>query len=211
MKPLTDFLDPDQSAIFYNLTTPYRIQNFLDEVPYSAEEANRCPLQVIQDRQAHCLDGALFAAAALRQIGYPPIIVDMFPEPGRDDDHVLAIYKRNGFFGAVAKSNFVGLRFREAVYRSLRELVMSYFESFFNVSGEKTLREYTVPLNLQFYDHLDWMVSDSGLGIIEQRLKQIHRFPVINPSMLKDLSSVDKISYQAGMSIANPDGLYKPR
>ena len=85
------YLDQDQRRLFSSLNSPREIQAFLDSIPYSAEDANRCPLSVLRDRQAHCLDGALFAAAALRRIGHPPILIDLLPEPGTDDDHVLAI------------------------------------------------------------------------------------------------------------------------
>ncbi len=119
--------DPDLS-LPAGLDSPAAIQAFLDGLPYSADPFYRCPASVLRDGKAHCFDGALFAAAALRRLGFPPAIVDMLPE--RDDDHILAIYKVDGHWGAIAKSNFVGLRFREAVYASLRELVMSYFEVF---------------------------------------------------------------------------------
>jgi hypothetical protein len=194
-----------------NLTSPAKIQTFLDETPYSAENANRCPVSVLRDRVAHCLDGGLFAAAALRRLGYPPIIVDMLPEPGLDDDHVLAIYKRDGYFGAIAKSNFVGLRFREAVYRTVRELVLSYFEDFYNVNGQKTMRAYTRPVNLQAFDQAGWMWSDAGADAIEQHLKHLKPIPLLTPQMIAQLSLVDKLSYQAGMLGVNEAGLYRPQ
>lgn len=109
------------------LSNPSRIQAFLDELAYSTEPIYRCPLRVLRERTAHCFDGALFAAAALRCLGYPPLIVDLLPN-GRDDDHLLALYRVDGHWGAVAKSNFVGLRFREPIHRTLRELALSYFE-----------------------------------------------------------------------------------
>jgi hypothetical protein len=130
---MSDFdarLDEEQRELLSKLDTPIEIQAFLDSIPYSAEDANRCPLSVLRDRQAHCLDGALFAAAALRRLGHAPVLVDLLPEPGTDDDHVLAIIKQDGCFGALAKSNFTGLRYRETVYDTMRELVMSYFEFF---------------------------------------------------------------------------------
>ena len=92
LRKFEEYLDQSQRKLFARLDSPSRIQAFLDETPYSAENANRCPVRVFQDRLAHCLDGALFAAVALRRIGYPPLIVDLLPEPGLDDDHVLAIY-----------------------------------------------------------------------------------------------------------------------
>ena len=209
-KMFEECLDPQERQVFSGLSSPARIQAFLDQVPYSAEDANRCPLGVLRDRVAHCLDGGLFAAAALRLIGYPPSIVDLLPEPGTDDDHVLAIYRRGGYWGAVAKSNFVGLRYREAIYRTLRELVLSYFEDFYNVDGQKTLRSYTRPLNLQALDKLGWMWSDAGVDAVERHLSQMRKIPLLSAAMVADLSPVDKLSYQAGMLGVNAAGLYKP-
>ena len=191
------------------LTTARDIQAFLDELPYSAETIYRCPLRVLRERLAHCFDGALFAAAALRRLGYAPLIVDLVPS-ARDDDHLLALYKWEGHWGAVAKSNFVGLRFREPVYRTLRELVMSYFEQYYNVAREKTLRGYTLPLNLQAFDKQNWMSSDEPLEGIARRLDEIRRVPVLTARMIAGLSPVDERSYQAGLLGVNEAGLYRP-
>jgi hypothetical protein len=149
VEPVADFLDQltdHERQTLAGLDSPAAIQAFLDDIPYSTDDFYRCPLRVLRERTAHCFDGALFGAAALRRLGYPPLILDMLAE--RDDEHLLALYRVDSHWGAVAKSNFAGLRFREPVYRSLRELVMSYFEDYFNADGEKTLRGYTVPLDL---------------------------------------------------------------
>jgi hypothetical protein len=193
-----------------NLSSPIRIQALLDDLPYSADEIYRCPLSVMRDRKAHCFDGALFAAAALRRIGYPPLILDLLPND-RDDDHLLALYKRDGFWGAVAKSNFAGLRFREPIYRNLRELVLSYFEQYYNVRREKTLRGYTVPLNLKAFDKSNWMTSDDHLDDIAQRLDEIRKVTLITSERVAGLAPVDKRSYQAGLLGANAAGLYRPK
>jgi hypothetical protein len=200
--------ESEQQAIS-TLTTPARIQAFLDELPYSTEHVYRCPLRVLREKMAHCFDGALFAAATLRRLGYPPLIVDMLPNE-RDDDHVLAIYKNRGHWGAIAKSNFVGLRFREPIYRTLRELMMSYFEQFYNLEREKTFRSYTLPLNLKAFDVLDWMTKDDFLEHIVQKLDRIRRVPVLAQPMISALSLVDERSYHAGLMGANEAGLYKP-
>jgi hypothetical protein len=199
---------PERKAIS-SLTTPAKIQAFLDEIPYSGEERYRCPLTVLRDGQGHCFDGALFGAAMLRRLGHPPRILDMLPN-ARDDDHLLALYQRDGHWGAVAKSNFSGLRFREPIYRTLRELVLSYFEQYFNAEGEKTLRSYTVPLNLKPFDKLGWMTSDDPLEAIALRLDEIRKVRVLTRRMVARLSPVDKRSYQAGMLGVNEAGLYKP-
>ncbi len=207
---LEDHLDSQQLELLRDLISPERIQAFLDSIPYSADDINRCPLRVLQDRKAHCYDGAFFAAAALRRIGYPPIVVDMMPELGRDDDHLLAVFKRNNLFGALAKSNFVGLRYREAIHRSLRELILSYFEDYFNMEGEKTLRAYTRPLNLRSFDGLGWEWRDEGVNAIEQRLWQIHRIALFGPEVTAALSPVDPRSLSAGLLGSDPEGLYRP-
>jgi hypothetical protein len=208
---LESHLNTDQRDFLRGLDTPHKIQAYLDTTAYSPEYANRCPLKVLVDHQAHCLDGALFGAAALRRIGYPPLLVDMFPDPGMDDDHVLAIFRQNERWGAVAKSNFVGLRFREPVYHSLRELVMSYFEQFFNIDGVKTLRTYTRPLNLDRFDRLGWEYSDTGADAIEQALLARPRITLVTPEMAARLQKVDELTYKAGLMVANRDGLYKPK
>ncbi len=204
-------LNEEQLSLVRSLDSPPKIQVFLDGIPYSAEDRNRCPLNVVRDRQAHCLDGALFAAAGLRRLDYPALLVDMYPDPGMDDDHVLAIFKHRSRFGALAKSNFVGLRYREPVYHSLRELVMSYFNDFFNVDGLKTLRSYTRPLNLGSFDRLEWVSSDSGVDAIEQRLLALPRIPLLTPELAASLSPVDALTYKAGLLNVNFAGLYKPR
>ena len=201
-------LDRMQRESLEGLSTPVAIQAFLDSIPYAPEDRNRCPLNVLRDRRGHCLDGALFAAMALRRLGQPPVVVDLLPEPGTDDDHMLALYKCNGRFGALAKSNFVGLRFREAVYRSVRELVMSYFEVFFNVKGEKTLRAYTAPLNLTPFDKHAWLWDDAGVEVIVERLETARQIRLLTPALAATLSPVDKRSYDAGLLGADPSGLY---
>jgi hypothetical protein len=192
------------------LTTPVKIQAFLDKVIYSSEEIYRCPLRVLRDRVGHCFDGAVFAAAALRRLGHPPLILDLLPN-SRDDDHLLALFKRDGHWGAVAKSNFVGLRYREPIFRTLRELVLSYFEQFYNVEGEKTLRGYTVPVNLRRFDRLPWMTEDAPLDLIADRLDEIRKVQVLTPEMVARLSPVDERSLQAGLLGVNEAGLYRPK
>src|SRR5271165_3099511 len=128
---------PAESRKLRSLKDPYGIQRFLDDLPYHLADTAWSPRLVLREKTAHCLEGAIFAAAALRANGYPPLIIDF--EATRDTDHVLAVYQTDGFWGAIAKSNFSGLRYREPVYRSLRELAISYFEDYFNLLGERTL------------------------------------------------------------------------
>jgi len=191
------------------LNAPMKIQAFLDKLPYSVEKGYRCPLRVLREQTAHCFDGALFGAAALRRLGDPPLILNMIAND-EDDDHLLALYKRHGHWGAIAKSNFVGLRFREPIYRNLHELVMSYFEQFYSVVRKKTLRRYTVPLNLKPYDKLCWTTSDEPLERIGKRLDEVRKVPILTRRMIAGLSRVDERSYKAGLLGANKVGLFQP-
>jgi len=197
-------------SLFRQLKTPPDIQLYLDSLPYIGEELNRSPLRVMRDRQCHCLDGALLAALALEQLGFAARIIDLVPEPETDDDHVLAIFQINDYYGAVAKSNFVGLRYREPIYRSLRELAMSYFEVFFNIKRQKTLRAYTRPLNLAHYDRFDWQATETGVEKVVHALYSLKPVALVDAAQIAGLSLVDKRSYEAGMLGTNLDGLYKP-
>ncbi len=203
-------LPADQQQVLRPLTSPFRVQAFLDEIPYSADPFNRCPRRVLEDHLANCFDGALFAAAALRRLGYPPLLVNLFPAEGSDDDHVLALYKQAGCWGALAKSNFVGIRFREPVYRTLRELAMSYFESYFNLLGQKTLRSYTRPLRLEPFDRAGWMWRDKAVAAIARRLDGLQRIPLLTPQMAAALCPVDARTLAAGMLGTDPRGLFHP-
>jgi len=207
---LETHLNEEQRHLFKSLNTPAEIQAYLDKIPYSTENDNRSPASVLRDGKAHCLDGGLFAAAALQRIGHGAFIIDLLPEPGTDDDHVLAIYKQYGHLGAIAKSNFAGLRFREPIYRSLRELALSYFPMYFNSSGEKTLRAYTRPLNLKNFDHLGWMWRDAAADVIEQELHSLRNFALLKDEMIAGLSPVDRRTYEAGLLGADESGLFTP-
>ena len=204
-----ELLSKSEYRVLGGLKTPAKIQAFLDDLEYSTEETYRCPLRVLRERVAHCYDGALFAAAMLRRIGYPPLILEMLPN-SRDDDHLLALFKKEMHWGAVGKSNFVGLRFRDPVYRTVRELVMSFFEQFYNLEREKTLRGYTVPLNLQSFDRHGWMIKDEPLYWIAEKLDRTRRVRVLTPKMVRTLSLLDPRAYQAGLMGADKKGLFHP-
>jgi len=191
----------DELALLKRLSQPEKIQFFLDhEIAYNKEpEGHTCrsPRCVLRDRVAHCIEGALLAAAALRINGHPPLILDI--EAVRDDDHIIALFKESGHWGAVAKSNYSGLRFREPVYRTLRELVMSYFEHYFNLKGEKTLRRFSRPVNLSQFDRLDWMTSENNLWEIGEHLIRISHYPIMTSAMIRKLRPVDRRLFEAGL------------
>jgi hypothetical protein len=199
-----------EARLLSSLTSPPKIQALLDTIDYSEEERYRCPLTVLRDRKGHCFDGAVFAAAMLRRIGHPPLVVDIVPNDN-DDDHILALYRVDGHWGAVAKSNYTGLRFREPIHRTLRELIISYFEVFFNSIGEKTMRAYTRPLNLKEFDKFQWETKDGSLDAIAERLDEIRKFRPLTPKMIRNLSFADERSVKAGLLGSKAAGLFKPR
>jgi hypothetical protein len=192
---------PAERAVFRRLSTPEKVQRFLDvELAYNKElDGNTCrsPRRVLRDLTAHCMEGALFGAAALRMLGHPPLLVDL--EAVRDDDHVLAVFRLRGHWGAVAKSNYSGLRYREPVYRTLRELAMSYFEHYYNLRKEKTLRRYSRPVNLRRFDSMNWMTAEEDVWAMPEYLCEIAHRALMPARLIPGLGKVDDRLFAAGL------------
>jgi hypothetical protein len=178
------------------LNTPVRIQKFIDEIEYQYADTAGSPARVLRERKGHCLEGALLAAAALRVNGQPPLVMDL--EGVRDDDHVVALYREHGLWGGIAKSNFAGLRFRAPVYRTLRELAMSYFEHYYNLRGERTLRSHSVAVNLSRLDNQNWMTDDEDVWCVPELLIAARHFPLFPDKVARALPRLDRRSFEAG-------------
>jgi hypothetical protein len=198
----------EERKLLKTLNNPNKIQAFLDSLDYNPNYECRSPRWVMKKRSAHCFEGALFAAAALQFIGYKPLIVDM--RAVNDDDHVIAVFRENGYWGAVAKSNFTSLRFREPVYRSLRELIMSYFDFFFNTDGYKSLRSYSLPFDLTKFESRNWATTDEDLEYIGDKIESLNHFPVITKRMIRKLYPVSDSMLKAGLLGSKAEGLFKP-
>jgi hypothetical protein len=179
-----------------SLKDPHGIQRFLDAMPYHVADTAWSPRRVLRENTSHCFEGALFAAAALRANGYPPLILDL--EADHDTDHVIAIYRVNGHWGAVAKSNYTGCRYREPVYRSLRELALSYFDVYFNLRGERTLRTFSRPVNMARFDLHGWMTTEDHLWYVAEYLFTIGHYRLLTLAMIKKLHRLDRRSFRAG-------------
>jgi len=188
--------NPAELRKLRSLKDPHGIQRFLDDMPYHLADTAWSPRRALHEQTAHCFEGAIFAAAALRVNGYPPLIFDL--EAERDTDHVVAIYCVDGQWGAIAKSNFTGCRYREPVYRSLRELALSYFEVYFNLRRERSLRTYSRPVELTRFDHLDWMTTDKPIWFIARYLFEIQHYSLITRSQAQGLHRLDDRSFRAG-------------
>jgi hypothetical protein len=181
------------------LRTPIGIQRALEAMPYHIASSAWSPRRVLREGTAHCLEGAIFAAVALRVLGFAPLLLDL--EAVQDTDHVISVYRVRDHWGAIAKSNFSGLRFREPVYRTVRELVMSYFESYINLRRERTLRAYSRPINLARFDrsHRGWMTSEGDLWWIPEHLVAVPHLRLLTAGMTRNLSRVDRRSLDAGL------------
>jgi hypothetical protein len=178
------------------LRDPHGIQRLLDDMPYHLADTAWSPRRVLRENTSHCFEGALFAAAALRANGYPALILDL--EAEHDTDHVIAIYRINGHWGAVAKSNYTGCRYREPVYRSLRELALSYFDVYFNLRRERSLRTFSRPVSMARFDSRGWMTTEEHLWYVAEYLFTIRHHRLLTPAMIKRLHRLDDRSFRAG-------------
>jgi hypothetical protein len=192
--PSTSFT-PAELRKLRSLKNPYGIQRYLDDMPYHLADTAWSPRRVLHENTAHCFEGAIFAAAALRANGYPPLIFDI--EAEADTDHVIAIYKERGHWGAIAKSNYTNCRFREPVYRSLRELAMSYFHIYFNMRRQRSMRTFSRPVNLARFDAQQWMTTEKPIWFIVYYLLEIHHYKLLAPEMVKRLHRVDERTFRA--------------
>lgn len=203
-----NFFNKNDIKVLKQFKKPFDIQLFLNKLKYNPDYINNSPHRVIIEQKANCFEGAIFAAAALRTMGFKPLIVDMMSE--NDDDHVIALFKKNNLYGAIAKSNTRLLRYREPVYRSLRELVMSYFDFYFNILGEKSLRSYSNPVNLSRFDNKNWMTTDEDLEFISDYLYSIKHHKIINAKQIKLLNIAEKDIIDSCFNGAIEEGIFKP-
>ena len=193
-------LTTEERRIFCVLTTPIKIQNFLERIPINFEvggETCRSPRRVIRDRTAHCMEGALFAAMALWFHGERPLLLDLRATKN-DDDHVVSLFRRGGCWGAISKTNHAVLRYREPVYRSVRELAMSYFHEYFVDSGRKTLRDFSHPFDLRPFANRGWMTAEEDLWYLCKALDDSPHDDVMPPGFARALRKADRIEIDAG-------------
>jgi hypothetical protein len=194
---LTHGLDDRELRLFRRLKNPAGVQLFLNSLDYHDADTCWSPRRVLRENTGHCLEGAMLAATAMRVLGYPPLILDL--EGEQDDDHVIAVYRHRRHWGAVAKSHFNGLRDRPPIFRTLRELALSYFEDYYNGRGERTLRGYSRPVNLTRFDHLHWMTSEKPVWFIPERLVEIPHVRLISAAQARILKRLDHLAMRAGL------------
>jgi hypothetical protein len=188
------------------LATPARIQAFVNAVPANHElggETVHSVRAVLRRREAHCIEGALLAACALWIHGEPPLLMHLDCAPS-DHPHVVAIFRRGRCFGAISKSNGTWLRYREPVYRSLRELAMSYFHEYFDPRGAKTLRSYTSPFDLRAVPPGLWVTSDAPCWPLHDRLARLRHYPLVSPAQARHLARRDPFERDAQSRVQYP-------
>ncbi len=199
---MPDF-NQQELSVLKKLNTPRKIQDFLNKLKTNFEpdgDTCRSPRMVLRKKEAHCVEGALLAASTLRIHGHKPLVVDLTSNK-KDYDHVIAVFKKNNFWGAISKTNHAVLRYREPIYKNIRELVMSYFHEYTTDKGEKTLRSYSMPVNLSRFDKLGWTASEKEIWYIPEYLLEVKHIPILNKSQITGLGKADPIEIKAGKLI----------
>lgn len=202
-------LNHQELKILKPLNTPIKIQNFLDTLKINFElNGDTClsPRKVLQEQHCHCIEAAMLAALALRINNQPPLLVDM-KATSFDLDHVITVFKQGNHWGAISKSNHAVLRYREPIYKSIRELIMSYFNEYTDDFGRKTLRSYSIPLNLTRFNNLNWPTSQENLWKIAEHLDKIKHYPILSRSQIQRLRKADKMEIKLGQLTEYPDPL----
>lgn len=193
-------LPENELKILKKLNTPAKIQDFLDTLKRNFEENGDTvysPMVVLEKKKCHCTEGAVLAALILRLHGQPSLLLDLTAV--KDDlDHVVALFKKDGKWGAISKTNHAVLRYREPIYASIRELAMSYFHEYIDDKGRKNLRSYSSPVNLKRFDNRGWMTTREEIDYIPEYLAEVRHFPILTRKQISNLRRADKIEIRAG-------------
>jgi hypothetical protein len=189
-----------EKALLKKLNTPAKVQDFINSIPFNFEHDGidrvKSPVRVLREKSAHCIEGAIFSAYALSLHGFKPKLIYL-KTTKNDLEHVITLFEQDGFLGAISKTNHAVLRYREPVYKNVRELVMSYFHEYFLNDGTKTLRGYSDPLDLSIFEH-GWEVAEEDLWGIDEELDKMKHYEIISKKMVKRLRKADKIERKAG-------------
>lgn len=196
---LKALLSPAERRVLQKLSTPNKIQDYLDAMPNNVLNSNehtmRSPRRVIRDQKAHCMEGAMLAAAALAYHGRPPILLGLEAAAG-DYDHIITLFKEDGRWGAISKTNYPVLRWRDPVYANVRELVMSYFHEYFLDTGKKTLRRYSEPFDISKFDPARWLTIEEDVDWLCEELGEAKHYPIAPPEAIKRLRKASKIEIE---------------
>ncbi len=199
-KKLHAVLSPAEHRLFKKLSTPERIQDYVDALPqnfsYSRGRTLRSPRRIFENPSAYCFEGAVLAAASLAYHGHEPLLLDLRAiEP--DVDHVVALFKKGKYWGAISKTNYPVLKWRDPVYASVRELAMSYFHEYFLNNGKKSFKDYSKPFSLQKFDPATWVVSEEPLEWLALELDSSPHMPTVDRRLLTKLRPASGVEVQA--------------
>lgn len=181
------------------LSTPAKVQDFLNSLPFNFEksgETHHSPRFTLKNKKAHCFEGALVAAATLWINGKKPLLLDL-KTVRPDFDHVVTLFREGRYWGAISKTNHAVLRYREPVYRSVRELAMSYFHEYFLNNGKKTLRSFSKPFDLSRFG-TTWITTEENLADLAHTLDRSPHTNILSPRQVKNLRQAEKIEIKAG-------------
>jgi hypothetical protein len=194
--------------ILQPLDTPSKIQDFINNLRRNFEldgETCMSPRTVLRTRSAHCVEGALLAAVALRLHGHKALAVELVATED-DDSHMLAVFKQRGYWGAITQTNHAVLRYREPVYRSVREVVMSFFHEYFlNENGKKTLRSYTRPVDLSIFDKRGWVTTEEDIAYVPEYIEGVHHYDLLEPWQVRNLRPAEPVEIEAGSILVEPE------
>ncbi|HWH47073.1 MAG TPA: hypothetical protein VN664_04665 [Burkholderiales bacterium] len=199
-------LDEREFSLLKRLSTPQDIQNYINAIPINHEIGGQTILsvrEVIRQRRAHCIEGAFFAACALWVHGEPPLVMHLDCDLS-DFPHVVALFRRDGHWGAISKTNGAPLRYRDPIYRSLRELVMTYFHEYYNKRGHKTLRSYSASFDMRRIEPEQWVTSAKSCWTTHDRLRDLHHYPLISARQARLLSRRDAFERRASKLVQYP-------
>ncbi len=193
-------LSPEELRIMKRLKTPAAIQDFINAIPMNFQRGKATclsPRRVLRENTAQCVEGALLAAAILHLHGWKPLVMDL-KSVAYDYDHVVAVFRTDGCWGAISKTNHGVLRYREPVYRTLRELAMSYFHEYFMNDGEKTLRSHSGAIDLSRFDRRGWMTAEDDLWDVYSHLDDVRHYPMLTKKQIRNLRPAEKIERTMG-------------
>ncbi len=177
------------------LNTPAKIQDFLNKIPINFEKNGvdtlKSPIKVLRNKSAHCIEAAILGAYILSLHKHKPLLLHL-ASTDDDSDHVVAPFKIGGLWGALSKGNHVTLRYRDPVYKTIRELAMSYFNEYYLENGDKTLRSYSELLNLNTFED-NWATTEEELWGIDEELDKIQHYPIAPKDIIKNLRKADSI------------------
>ncbi len=190
-------------VLIKKLNTPAKVQDFLNSLRFNFEEDSKqtlkSPIRVLREKNAHCMEGALLGAYILSLHSYKPLILHL-KTTKHDFDHIITLFKEDNLWGALSKTNHGVLRYREPIYKNIRELVMSYFHEYFLDNGKKTLRQYSKPLDLNIFEK-GWETEEGDLWGIDEELDKIRHYDIAPKKIFKKLRLADKIECEIGKNV----------